>query len=763
MNIPNFVSHISDDGRFESVETHLNEVSEMAEAFGEPWGLGKLARCLGLSHDIGKYSSQFQHRILDNGPKVDHSTAGAYELFKHGLWPLSYCVAGHHGGLPDGGTKGDLEGTLVGRLSKAADGQIPDYNACDLNINEVMSPEMVGVAPDIFDETASQEFQFFSFSFMIRMLFSCLVDADFLCTERFMRGKPRDPVPHESLSILKDRFEERITKFFPPHGQLNKLRCLVLNDCLRLAQHSQGFFSLTVPTGGGKTLSGMRFALSHACKYDMKRIIIAEPYTSIIEQNSQVYRDYLDTENSENVLEHHSSFDFDSYDEDPLRKNLRLAAENWDMPIVVTTNVQLFESLFASSTSKCRKLHNIAGSVIVLDESQMIPTQYLRSCIRVLVELVKNYKCSVVLCTATQPALDGFFKDYGYEVTEIVSDKKNLFGSLKRVTYSSIGELSDDELVSRLADYEQVLCILNNRKQTRAIYNELTELFPDAGVYHLSTLMYPEHRQKILEIVRIRLKEGLPCRLIATNLVEAGVDLDFPTVYRSLAGLDSLVQAAGRCNREGLHKPSSSIVYLFFLAVNSETGRKYALPPEIKQRAGVTETVLPELLRENKSVEVGSLRNIKNFFETLYAVKESSSDFNDKFDKNRVLELLSSCYSETIGLDQTKNQGQILSIDFKTASSKFSLIENKSKSIIIPVEAIQVEIEAMLDGCATRKDIRHIGRYCVSAYPQDVRALINAGAIKPISDDLYLLEDMTRYSSDKGLDLNTTQGEGLCW
>ena len=306
-----------------------------------------------------------------------------------------------------------------------------------------------------------------------------------------------------------------------------------------LLRTTPGFFSLTVPTGGGKTYASLLFALEHAVKRDARRVVYAVPYTSIIEQNARVFRDVL---GERSVLEHHANFDFDfdeeveSYKSGDAKTALRRASENWDARIVVTTNVQFFESLYANRTSRCRKLHNIANSVIVLDEAQMVPTKQLLPCLRALIELVANYGCSVVLCTATQPAFNGMLGRKGFAVREIAPAPSELFKKLKRVSYRFDGVLGDDDLAARLADRDQSLCIVNSRKQARRLH----ELLDGEGSYHLTTLMHPVHRERVLNEIRQRLREGRTCRVVATSLIEAGVDVDFPVVYRALAGVDSM-------------------------------------------------------------------------------------------------------------------------------------------------------------------------------------------------------------------------------
>lgn len=292
----------------------------------------------------------------------------------------------------------------------------------------------------------------------------------------------------------------------------------------------------------------MAFALDHAVTHNLSRVIYAIPFTSIIEQNAKIFQDIL---GRDEVLEHHCNFK-ESDDLEDVAYNSRrgLATENWDAPVVVTTNVQFFESLFHNKPSRCRKLHNIARSVIILDEAQAIPTEYMEPCLAALRELVEHYGCTIVLCTATQPALDdkSSLRMALPKIEEIVDDSKHLYEALQRTTVSFVGKLTDDELAVRLEEENQVLSIVSTKPQARALFELLQG---HDGVFHLSTNMYPQHRRRVLDEIRTRLKQNKTCRVISTSLVEAGVDLDFPVVYRAMAGLDSIAQAAGRCNREG--------------------------------------------------------------------------------------------------------------------------------------------------------------------------------------------------------------------
>lgn len=738
-----YASHVSEDGRVEEVSTHLKEVAEMAAGFARGFGAEEWAYAAGIAHDIGKYSEEFQNRILHDGPKVDHSTAGAALLRRKDLKLLAYCVAGHHGGLPDGGDAGDEEGsTLIGRLQKAARGELPD---CRAYASEVEEPE---ATPFSFGSTV--ELDNFSLSFLTRMIFSCLVDADFLCTERFMNGAPREPLTTDSLEQLLELLEEKVQAFYPPRTQLNETRCAVLDECAQMAAEAPGVFSLTVPTGGGKTYASLYFALRHALAdgHGMRRIIYVAPYTSIIEQNAAVFREVL---GERNVLEHHASFDFDDAGEDG--GLLRLAAENWDASVVVTTNVQLFESLFASKTSRCRKLHNIANSVIVLDEAQMLPTKQLLPCVRTLAELVHRYGCTVVLCTATQPSLDELFHTYGCEVREIAPDPKGLYERLRRIEYRYFGKLDDDELADRMVSHGQALCVVNSRRQAKALYDLIEGAVEgeDGGTFHLSTLMHPVHRESVLAEVRRRLKAGEACRVVSTSLIEAGVDVDFPVVYRALAGVDSMVQCAGRCNREGKRAAGESFVYLFdpatTYAVPSDTDQKRAIARSILQR--LSDSSDAEANADGMACDIGSLDAIEAYFGQLHDLRK------DRLDAESVMADLTE-----FGLVKAFGR-HIPSIPFDQAAARFSMIENGSHPVIVPDPKIEDDLGKLREGEASRRAMRCLARYSVGLYDNDIRALRDAHAIRLLDGDTYELLDQSLYRKDTGLDASDAGGKGL--
>lgn len=711
-----YAGHKNDDGKIQLLSEHLHNVADICRASAAAFGAEELAYAIGLSHDIGKYSMASQKRLLDNGPKVDHATAGGKEIFRTCGALGAYCVMGHHGGLPDGGGRGDTAGepTMNGRLKRQAGKDIPDYSAFASEIT-IPSPKEPTFQPmgDLG----------FSCSMMVRMLYSCLVDADFIDTENFMSNGQVQRGGSGSIPDLRQKIMRHLESFSNPTSAINQKRNEILQNCIAKAEEQKGLFSLTVPTGGGKTIASLAFALTHAEKYHMDRIIYVIPYTSIIEQNAKVFADIL---GKENVLEHHSGVEYDNDDDEG--KKYYLATENWDAPVIVTTNVQFFESLFAAKTSKCRKNHNIANSVIIFDEAQMLPTPYLLACTRAIAELVHNYNCTAVLCSATQPALDRFFPPE-VQRKEICEDPIDLYTFFKRTNVRQLGSLTDEELAHRLNELNQALCIVNTRKQAQNLYQKLeTE-----GSFHLSTLMYPQHRKNVLEQIKARLKNGDPCRVVATSLIEAGVDVDFPVVFRANAGLDSIIQAAGRCNREGKRKLEESDTYVF------EPEEGYTLPLSWRQPAEITRTIT-----DKHPHDIATLEAIHDYFEKLYDVK------GEMLDAKAIVSQLEKGY---------QNGG---SFPFRTIAEEFKLIDNNTRTVLIPNTPESAEFAKRLrEGERNRALLRSAGHYSVNVYDSHYKALNGMGIIECLDMEIAILRELSSYSEETGLTLTPEGGKGL--
>lgn len=715
-----YLGHKSDDGlnREQSLLEHLIGTANLCEQFAEKFGLPEAGKLLGMYHDIGKYSVGFQKRIQENGPKVDHSTAGAQEL-KHSSY-LAFCIAGHHSGLMNKGNKGELDnGTLIARMHKDLIGKL-DYSAFK---NEVPPMSLKIPQPQLkfYDDKA------YTMMTLTRMLFSCLVDADFLDTEQFMQPASVKRGEFASLEELYKRYKAYIEAWGEPKNKLNKKRTEIREECITAAQGKEGIYSLTVPTGGGKTITSLGFALEHAMKHkNKKRIIYVIPYTSIIEQTADVFREIV---GSENVVEHHMNVDYDDSENDKLHENERkkLATENWDAPIIVTTNVQFFESLYGKKTSRCRKLHNIANSIVIFDEAQMLPNDFLKPCTRAIQELVANYHVTAVLCTATQPSLDKFFVE-DLKPQEIYTDVDELYNFFRRVTYKKITFSDIAALTVKLNAQEQVLCIVNSKKTAQAVYDGLS----GEGCYHLSTFMYPEHRRRILAEVRKRLQAGLPCKLVATSLIEAGVDVDFPVVYRELAGLDSIIQAAGRCNRENKHSAEESIVYIFELQ-DADT----RLPAFVKRPREVTQMIMREY------DDVSSTAAIKGYFDRLH-------------------NYIGGELPEGNGLDTHDILGKCVKMAFSDIADEFKLIGDTGRSVFIPCDDYSEELLAKLKaGVRNRSLMRKVGQYVVNVYENQFLKMQGAGVIDVLDENISVLTDLSIYDVNKGLIVNVDDGVGV--
>ena len=710
-------AHISQDQRKQAVKGHLDGTAELCRSFAEPFGAGELARMIGEAHDAGKYSNPFQRRIRGESVSTDHSTAGAQQAVRILGLPAAYCIAGHHGGLPDGGSKVDSPGqpTLYGRLKK----EIPPYDGFSqevkLSAGRFQVPKVMGKGG-------------FTVSFWTRMLFSCLVDADFLDTEAFMQGSP----PPRGRALEADRLLERLEAYIEPwwnaETTLNRARCQILRACLDAGAQPPGLFTLTVPTGGGKTVSSLAFALRHAKKHGKKRIVYVIPFTSIIEQTADKFREIL---GDENVLEHHSNVDYDdTEDSDAETRRKKLATENWDMPVVVTTAVQFFESLFSNKPSRCRKLHHLSDSILIFDEAQTIPLPYLKPCVRAIAELTVNYGATCVLCTATQPALEPLFHEISpsLSIREIAPEIDT--SVFQRVTYTHIGQLSDDELAQRLNGQPQALCIVGTRKQAQSVY----QLIEQEGSYHLSTLMTPNHRRSVLAEIRQRLKDGAPCRVVSTSLIEAGVDVDFPVVYRAEAGLDSEIQAAGRCNREGKRSAAESFVYLF----QPDSQYTAHLPDTLKRPLEVAKQVTRNI------TDLDALATIERYFSTLYQYE------GDSLDKNHVVSKF----------EQGAQNNH--SYPFREVSDNFRIIENNTRTVLIPrSETARALAERLRAGERSRALLRQAAQESVNIYPQHVQSLLNGGALEPLDESMFLLTDSSLYSEQTGLALSADSGVGI--
>lgn len=693
-------AHTPRDGTdtWQSLECHLRGVGSQSADFAEAFDARDIGMCAGYLHDLGKASDEFQsylercYKDKLEGKKpptanVDHKLAGAARAskVKGSFSLLAIPIIGHHGGMTN---ISDVESrvspqkiTDVEKVIEQASSLLP----LDLQYTQIPSQFQT-------DNTACELF--------LRMIYSCLVDADSLNTEAFWEPEKNHlRQPGESISNLWDRFQadqKDLTKS-AKDTPVNRIRSEIYTDCVKSAELHQGVFRLTVPTGGGKTRSGMAFALKHATIHELQRVIVAIPYTSIIDQNAGIYRDIL---GEQNVLEHHSAIDVpdsDQYSEEDVKKEL--AAENWDVPVVVTTTVQLFESLFSNMRSKCRKLHNLARSVIILDEVQTLPLGMVQPIISILRELVENYHVTLVLSTATQPAFEGdspYLKGFT-DCMEIVSSPKKYFDELKRVEYRVEPEpWAWERVAEEMRSRDQVLCVLNSRKDAVALY----KLLDDPEALHLSTLMCPAHRREALDEIRRRLDNSLPCRVISTQVVEAGVDLDFPCVMRATGPLDRIVQAAGRCNREGRMSGLGEVIVF--------------TPEEGRSPIGAYSTAMADASRilSSPQCDLSDPDIFNNYFELLW---------QDVVLDARCIELLRR------------------RLDFKEVANRFRMIDGDTISVITNYNcAVTDMLETVRwKGSVSRNEWRILQQFSVSVFRYDFDRFRRENLIKEILPGLY--------------------------
>lgn len=727
-----YLAHVRQlpDGRWieHFLEEHLLAVAVLAAEFASVFNSQDWARLSGLWHDLGKFREKFQQYIksvsgydaeahIEGAPgRVDHSTAGAIHAIEKLGMPgriIAYLIAGHHAGLPD------WNGEAASLFQRLENGKAQGY----LTEARLAEPDAV-----LLDQPppASLPPKDGSLALWIRMLFSCLVDADFLDTEAFMDERRKDlragyPALNELLSAFDQYMNDKTAN--ATDSPVNRIRTEVLRQCCEKATLPPGLFSLTVPTGGGKTLSSTAFALNHAMHHGKQRVIYVIPYTSILEQTAEIFRKIF---GDENVIEHHSNLDPDKED-----SRSRLATENWDAPIIVTTNVQFFESLFAARTSRCRKLHNIVNSVVVLDEAQLLPPEFLAPILHVMQDLSQNYKVSFVLSTATQPAFSPRPKFSGLRgVQELMDDPDGLYADLKRVEAELPRDFNAprtwESIAEELQQYDSVLCIVNSRTDCRALH----ALMPRDTI-HLSALMCGQHRSEVIADIKQRLKDGIPTRVISTQLVEAGVDIDFPVVYRALAGLDAVAQAAGRCNREGM-LPGMGKVVVF-------VPPKPAVPGLLRkaQQSG------QEIMRLTEGDPLTRER-FEAYFRHYYASLNSLDEEN------------------IIGLLDMHNrvEARRAEFSFRTAADKFQLIKEEGQTAVIVHYGESHNFIAALEASQNmephqrRGVLRRLQRYTVNIREQECRKLMTSGDIREIFEGCHIQQTDTLYHSQLGLLLN---------
>ena len=735
--IPQYISHIRRETNgeliFQGNEEHSLGVAKLAEQFASEFGMGDFGYVMGMLHDKGKEKKEFQEYIQDRNDIPGHTKwtpegkAHAYvggllarDYYPH-LFPiLSYPIVGHHSGLDD---YFSLEGSngLKHKLSSILPIEI-SRNKLEIELN----------IPSFLAGLSSSDY-----SHITRMLFSCLKDADCLDTEKFMnyetyclRTKTK-----AALSELLPLLEDYLTNLSKTANtsDVNKTRKLIQDYCRNKSIFKKGFYGLTVPTGGGKTLSSLLWAMLHAKKHNLERIIIAIPYTSIIVQTARILKQIF---GEENVLEHHCNFDVEQIKNEEEKERMILAMDNWDFPIIVTTNVQLFESMFSSKGSDCRKLHNIVNSVIILDEVQTLPIPFLNPIVKALKTYQSLFGISVLFTTASQPVLCGQHKSLANDVLdgiddkdwhEIVPESELLHDKLRRVELSFDEEVSSyDKIAERIAKHKVVLCVVNSKKDAREIFNRL----PHEGLtVHLSRWMYAEHIAASLEIIKVALKNRYPViRVVSTQLVEAGVDFDFPVVFRQEAGLDSILQAAGRCNREGREK--TGITYVFRLENRPTKGY-------------LAKSINAFLMCQDDVEDWFSPEAMKTYFKHLY--------LNSNFDEKNIEKQCKFSAKE----------GTLL-LNFDTIHNLFKLISDKDVNVIVLSSQVQPLIEEIeKKGFFSHTDMRQLSKYSVGVSKRDFEHLRSEKLIKEIlpNHDLYVTKSLSQYRVDTGLQFENIELE----
>lgn len=721
-NLPKFlmekdiiIAHLKQktDWIIQTNEDHCEAVAVLTQRFANEFGFGDVGYITGKLHDKGKerkpfqiyirYISGYDKTIVPTGNK-DHAYVGALVAKLHeDLYILmSYPIMGHHAGLPD---CTDFEKKM----------QLPlpsEVRPCHLE--NVLTPSISLPPKDLHH--------------LIRMLFSCLVDADYLDTEKFMNPDNYETrINNTSLKELNGKLDIHLKQLKDEsiESPVNKIRALVQDTCCNSASLPPGFYSLTVPTGGGKTLSSLVWAIHHAITHGKKRIIIAVPYTSIIVQTAKVLTEIF---GEENILEHYSNVEFDEKGDPLLKLQKKLATENWDYPIIVTTNVQLFESMFSNKPSKCRKLHNICNSVLILDEVQTLPTEHLQPIIDGLNTYQELFGVSVLFTTASMPSLKGNHKGCNASVTlkgihdikEIIPPSYQLHEKLRRVRLHFDKESCNyEEMAERLNKQDKVLCIVNTRRDAFEIYSRLSKT---GSAMHLSKMMCPAHLRKKIEELRNRLKNDPTLRVVSTQLIEAGVDIDFPVVYRQEAGLDSILQAAGRCNREGRLKRGDS--YVFSLE------KEHSLPPGyISQAVNAFRN-----MKIDRDTDLLNPIEMDQYFRQLYC-RVASFDKGPDGETQMIQNLL---YTPK-------------DFYFKTASDKFRLIDDATINVIVNWENSAELIERIKKEGPHYKLMKQLSQYAVSIRRHDFDILAKDRLIEEIIEGIYWISDREQYDENTGL------------
>ncbi|WP_269409837.1 CRISPR-associated helicase Cas3' [Lentibacillus daqui] len=797
-----YIAHIrQSDAKMQTVKEHLIEVKALAEQYGEPIGIKHLAGLAGMLHDLGKYTNKFREYILeavnnpDDPPKrgsVDHSTAGGKLLYERfhtekiarlkGMVAevVGNAIISHHSFLHDFITP-DLESKYLKRVRDKDERDLPEFKhsvQCFFHsiINETDFDDYVEkacwelnsfIANEPYEDSEKQ------LMFLTKFVYSALIDADRTNTRLFEENKENEQTDYQSLfRQYYDRLQNKLQSLQnqpSANTPINQLRSEMSKQCEKFASRPSGIFTLSIPTGGGKTLASLRYALKHALLYNKKRIIYVVPYTTIIEQNAEEVRNIL--QDSQNILEHHSNIVEDMDDNDELQdgimtrqQKLKLAKDNWESPIIFTTMVQFLNVFYAKGSRNIRRLHNLSESIIVFDEVQKVPVKCV-SLFNQALNFLKSYcQSSMLLCTATQPALD--FVEHKLEIdtdAEMIENLDDVVDAFKRVEIideATDRAMNNEELAEfvdqKLNDVQSVLVVLNTKTVARNLYQELKEKIGLVHIYHLSTSMCASHRNEILNEVRSELSEGNKVICISTQLIEAGVDISFDCVIRSLAGLDSIAQAAGRCNRHG--EKELQQVYVVDHAEENLSRLK-----EIKKGKEIAANILIDMKKDaNKhGGNLLSRQAMQFYFKNFYSGFKDELNYQVKQVRQNMTELLMSTrannkYVQAYQSKTGKGLPLFITGSYRTAAEHFHVIDNVTTSVLVPFgkgKSIITELtgsDRIEDLTRLLKTAQH---YSVNLYKYELDELsLNDGLISFFDGQIFALKEGF-YSREFGLDL----------
>ncbi len=703
-----YIGHTSEDGRKQSLARHLTGVAKLCRDNSID-SLKDCAELCGLMHDIGKYTKEFQRRIRGDSIKVGHALCGAQEIYKMSKaaysYMIEYCIAGHHTGLPDGGSAADNSDTST--LYAVLKRETGDYSAYANEIN-IKFPE--DNFQKLMKDCRTKEEIIELYSFFTRYLFSCLTDADFIDTERFVFPQTERSITgnfHQAYEMVSKRINS-----FCAITPLQKARSVIQEQVYNAIETEADIYTLNMPTGSGKTLCSIRAALKMVAEKKKKRIIYVIPYVSIIEQTAEIFENIFGQVLP--VVQHHSNYDFEIHDSENelTSEKLKHACENWDAPLIVTTNIQFFESLYHYRGSRLRKMHNLADSVIIFDEIHMLPIGYIQPCLRAIGYITKYLNSTVMLMSATMPDYGNFTKKYmtSSRIADAINDKC-LFRIFKKCRYTYIGKTSPEKLADIARRYGNTLIIVNKRSTAKELYN-----ICEGKKYHLSTYMTPKNRSAVIREIKKDMQSGVKITVISTSLIEAGVDLDFETVFRENAGIDNIIQSGGRCNREG--KRDFGDVFVF--ETDGGSG-------EIQLKSNITSSLFSEF------DDISSDRCVKEYYNRLFALK------NEVIEKNSITSLM----GENLRPD---------AIPFRTYSERFRFIDNQIVPVVIPDNENRNLIEELKYGKLSVK--RRLQQYCASVKTYELERLIKEGVVEQLECGVCILSNPDYYNNETGLDFS---------